>query len=72
MFSRDLIEKIKEYPDILKKLGISVKTYKTPTTSGSFTQWNIPTSYSGPWCIASPGGGQVWFTESSNKIGLLN
>jgi len=49
------------------------QTYVNALTTGQFTEWNIPTSGNFPWGIASPGGGEVWFTElSANKIGLLN
>lgn len=39
---------------------------------GTFTEFSIPTSSSGPVCIAAGSDGALWFTENSgNKIGRI-
>ena len=42
------------------------------TTSGVFTEYNVPTAASQPYDITSGPDGNIWFTEQSgNKIGRI-
>jgi virginiamycin B lyase len=42
------------------------------TTSGVFTEYNVPTAASQPYDITSGPDGNIWFTEQSgNKIGKI-
>ena len=51
-------------PDIIGKLELS---------TGTITEWTVPTTGGAPFCLTIDGSGMVWFTEfRGNKIGKLN
>jgi len=51
-------------PDIIGRLELS---------TGTITEWTVPTTGGAPFCLAIDGSGMVWFTEfGGNKIGKLD